>query len=46
MKIYDTDHLKWRIRNIPVTPEVLIQAWQDLEYRLSVCEVTHIDLYG
>jgi len=32
-----------------ITPHMLINTWQELEYRLNICRATigaHIDVYG
>jgi hypothetical protein len=50
-KVQDVADLRQRIAEAVqlITPHVLINTWQELEYRLDICRATagaHIEVYG
>ena len=50
-KVRDLADLRQRIIEAVelITPHVLINTWQELEYRLDICQATtgaHIEVYG
>ena len=50
-KVRDVVDLRQRIIEAVelITPHMLINTWQELEYRLDICRVTtgaHIEVYG
>jgi hypothetical protein len=50
VEINDLQHLKARIRNAEatVTPNMLQETWNEVEYRLDICRTTkgaHTDIY-
>jgi hypothetical protein len=50
VKINDLQHLKARIRDVvaTVTPNMLNEKWNDVEYRPDICRATkgaHTDIY-
>ena len=50
-KVRDLTDMRQRIVKAVelITPHMLINAWQELEYRLDICRATtgaHIEVYG
>jgi hypothetical protein len=50
-KVRDVIDLRKRVIEVVelITPHMLINTWQELEYRLDICQATagaHIEVYG